>query len=43
MATQGDDELAILKHTIMQGWPKSIKQVPPMLHPFWAFWEELTI
>ena len=24
MLTQTDDELAILKHTIMQGWPKSI-------------------
>ena len=34
MATQTDDELAILKHTIMQGWPKTIKQVPPMLHPY---------
>ena len=22
LATQADDELAILKHTIMQGWPK---------------------
>ena len=27
VATQADDELAILKHTIMQGWPKTIKQV----------------
>ena len=25
VATQADDELAILKHTIMQGWPKNIK------------------
>ena len=43
MSTQTDDELAILKHTIMQEWPKSIKQVPPVLHPFWMFREELTI
>ena len=43
MATQTDDKLAILKHTIMQGWPKTIKQVPPMLHPYWTFREELTI
>ena len=27
LSTQTDDELAILKHTIMQGWTKSIKQV----------------
>ena len=43
VATQADDELAILKHTIMQGWPKNIKQVPPELQPYWTFREELTI
>ena len=43
MSTQADDELALLKHTIMQGWPKTIKQVPPVLQPFWAFREELTV
>ena len=43
IATQTDDELAILKHTIMQGWPRTIKQVPPELHPNWTFREELTI
>ena len=40
---QVDDELALLKHTIVQGWPKSIKQVPPKLQPFWTFREELTV
>ena len=43
LATQADDELAILKHTIMQGWPKTIKQVPPELQTYWTFREELTI
>ena len=43
MATQSDDELAILRHTIMQGWPKNIKQVPPEIQPYWTFREELTI
>ena len=43
VATQADDELAILEHTIMQGWPKTIKQVPPELQPYWTFREELTI
>ena len=43
VATQADDVLAILKHTIMQGWPKTIKQVPPELQPYWTFREELTI
>ena len=41
---QADDELALLKHTIMQGWrAKSIKQVPPELQPFWTFREEITV
>ena len=40
VSMQADDELALLKHTIMQGWPKSIKQVPPVLQPFWTFREE---
>ena len=39
LSMQADDELALLKHTIMQGQPKSIKQVPP----FWTFREELTV
>ena len=43
LSTQADDELALLKHTIMQGWPKSIKQVPPVLQPFWTSREELTV
>ena len=33
-STQADDELALLKHTIMQGWPSSIKQIPPVLQPY---------
>ena len=43
VSTQADDELALLKHTIIQGWPKSIKQVSPVLQPFWTSREELTI
>ena len=43
VSTQDDDELALLKHTILQGWPSSIKQVPPVLQPYWTFREELTV
>ena len=43
VSTQADDELALLKHTIMQGWSSSIKQVPPVLQPYWKFREELTV
>ena len=43
LSMQADDELALLKDTIMQGWPKSFKQVPPVLQPLWTFREELTV
>ena len=39
---QADNELALLKHTIMQGWPSSLKEVPPVLQPYWMF-RELTV
>ena len=42
-ATQADDILAILKYTIHQGWPSSIKEVPSKSQPFWRFHEQLTI
>ena len=42
-ATQVDDTLAILKYTINQGWPNSIKEVPRKIQSFWTFREELTI
>ena len=42
-ATQADDELAFLKHTIMTGWPANIREIPQVLHPYWTFHEELTI
>ena len=43
VSMQADGELALLKHTIMQGWPSSIKQVPPVLQSYWTFREELTV
>ena len=43
IATQEDDELALLKHTIIQGWPSTIKEVPNVLQPYWTFREELTV
>ena len=42
-ATQADDELALLKHTIMSGWPSTIKEILQVLNPYWTFREELTI
>ena len=43
IATQEDDELVLLKHTITNGWPNSIKEVPPEIQAYWTFCEELTI
>ena len=43
IATQEDDELILLKHTITNGWPNSIKEVPPEIQAYWTFHEELTI
>ena len=33
----------ILKYTIQQGWPSSIKEVPSKIQPFRTFHEELAI
>ena len=43
IATQEDDELALLKHTITQGWPSYIKEVPCVIQSYWTFREELAI
>ena len=42
-ASQADDTLAILKYTMHQGLPSTIKEVPSEIQPFWTFCEELTI
>ena len=43
IATQEDDELPLLKHTITQVWPSTIKDIPSVLQSYWTFREELTI
>ena len=42
-ATQADDTLVILKYTIQNGWPTSIKELPSKIQAFWIFREEMTI
>ena len=42
-ATQEEDEHALLKHTITQGWPRNIKEVPSVIQSYWTFREELAI
>ena len=43
LATQANDNLAILKHIIQQGWPKTVKEVPQEIQKYWTFHEELTV
>ena len=43
IATQEDDELLLLKHTITQGWPSTIKEVPNVLQPYWTFTQEIMV
>ena len=43
LATQEDDELVLLKHTITQGWPSTIKEVLIVIQPYWTFCKGLTI
>ena len=43
IATQEDDKLVLLKHTITNRWPNSIKEVPPKMQAYWTFCEELTV
>ena len=43
LATQEDVELVLLKHTIPQGWPSTIKEVPNVFQSYWTFKEEFTV
>ena len=43
LATQEDDEPALFKLAITQGWPSTIKEVPNVLQPYLTFREELTV
>ena len=43
IATQDDDELALLKYTMTHGWPSTIREVPSEIKLYWTFREELTM
>ena len=43
MLPKEDDDFALLKHTIMHGWPSTIREVPSEIQPYWTFREELTV
>ena len=43
IATQKDDELVLPRHTIMHGWPSTIREVPSKIQPYWTFRADLTV
>ena len=42
-ATQEDDKMALLKHTITHGWPHTVQELPKELQAYWTFREEITV
>ena len=42
-ATQDDDTMALLKHTITYGWPQTVQELPKELQAYWTFREEMTV
>lgn len=41
--TKNDPNLSQLSNLIMQGWPRSMQDVPPQLHPYWSIRDELGV
>ena len=41
--TLKDPELAALKEVVFNGWPNTIKELPPVLQPYWNYREEISI
>ena len=41
-ATKQDEEMQILRDTVLKGWPQRKDQVPPIIRPYWNFRDETT-
>ena len=41
--TRKDPTLNLLIHYISNGWPCDQRQLPQELHPYWNFWEDLSV
>ena len=35
--TPKDPEVATLKEVVFNGWPNTIKELPPVLPPYWSY------
>ena len=42
-ATNKDDTLVLLRHTVNNGWPMSVKEVPEEIQLYWNLREQITI
>ena len=42
-ATQDDDTMALLRHTITYGWPTTVQELPKELQAYWTFREEMSV
>ena len=42
-ATQDDNTMALLKHTITYRWPQTVQELPKELQAYWTFREEMTV
>ena len=41
-ATKQDEEMQILRDTVLESWPQRKDQVPPIIRPYWNFRDEIT-
>ena len=41
--TRKDPTIKLLIHYISNGWPCDQRQLPQELHPYWNFWEDLSV
>ena len=41
-ATKQDQEMQMLRDTVLKGWPQRKDQVPPEIRPYWNFRDEIT-
>ena len=41
--TTHDEELALLKHVVQNGWPQVICDLPKKIQPYWTFHEKMSI
>ena len=41
--TAEDPELSALKEVVYNGWPTTVRELPPLVRPYWTYREELSV